>query len=445
MEIKNIKFGAAQVNKIYVGENLSWMYEAPDITAPITTVYPDPTNAQLTHYAGQKVWLEVNEMCNTYYTLDGTTPTTASTKFTDAFTLNETTTIKYFSVDLAGNVETVKTTVFDITGGLPTTTISPSATVQNNIPITITLTTSEQGATIKYIIGTGTEQTYSAPFQVNQSHANVQGTNITIKYWSVGANGTEPQKSITYNTAGAVPGKAVGTATNGNNQVVLNWNATTNTTAWTVYRSTTPGTIGTMLEQYLWQTTYTDATAVNPNTYYYTIRSQNYSANFTDSDQVTGQPTAAVSNNWRYLLLEGYGAAESGQEATTRLIEFQAWAGATNVMQTLSSISWEVPNNTTVPAKTTIYDGNFSTTSNTYPFWWLATPNANIIIDFGSQKNLTKLNWFGYSTGAAPRTNRFNVKASNTNNGTDWTMLWDNQTGQAGVQPILPNGYEKVL
>ena len=109
------------------------------------------------------------------------------------------------------------------------------------------------GAAIKYIIGTGTEQTYAAPFQVNQSSAGVESTNITIKYWSIGVNGTEPQKSITYNTSGAVPSKTIGTATNGNNQVVLNWNATANTTAYTVYRSTVLGTLGTMLAQYLWK------------------------------------------------------------------------------------------------------------------------------------------------------------------------------------------------
>ena len=307
-DIIDVKLGSNQVNKMYVGTDLVFE-KVIDTTPPITTVYPDPTDVNLTHYAGTKVWLEVNEMCTTYYTLDGTTPTTNSTIFTDAFTLDATTTIKYFSVDVAGNVEAVKTTVFDITGGVPTTTISPSATVQNNIPITVTLSTSEVGATIKYIIGTGTEQTYTAPFTVNQSHANVQGTAITIKYWSVGANATEAQKTITYDTSGAVPEKPVVTATAGTNQVVLDWQDTANSTAWTVYRSTTAGQLGAVItspsSEFLWQSTYTDTTATGGVTYYYTVRAQNYSANFTDSDQKTATPTAAASKNRRYLKIEG--------------------------------------------------------------------------------------------------------------------------------------------
>ena len=618
-----MKLGNTQLTKIYVGENLSWMYEAPDITAPITSVYPDPTTG--THYAGQAVRFEVNEMCDTYYTLDGSTPTIGSTKYTDAFILNQTTTIKYFSVDVAGNVETVKTTVFDITGGvsLPVTTISPSATVQNNFPITVTLsatdatttyytinggtqqtytapfvvsqdiqwttdftivywsvgeggteaqktiiydtaaaipaqpvliatggdgqitldwtagshqntiaytvykstiqgqagevllgtysmsgttwvdvvsngfpyyymvqagnlaqinnsaqveataiadvaplpvTTISPSATVQnsisvtvtlsatnatttyYKIGTGTQQTYSNPFTVFQWSAGVANDQIPITYWSVGANGTEAERTITYDTSGAIPSKVVVTPTNNTNQVVLNWTSATNTTAYSVYRSQSLGSLGTLLVQYLGVTTYTDNTAVGGETYYYTVRAANYSTNVTDSDQATATPTGGAAT-WRYLKIQGYGATEAGQEATTRLIEFQAWVGGTNVLTGLpaTSVTWDTPNNSVVPAKTTIFDGVFTTTSNSYPFWWTATPNANVVIDLGSSKALTKLNWFGYSTGAVQRANRFNILASNTNNGVDWVNIWNMQTNTT-LQPILPTGnYEKVL
>ena len=47
----------------------------------------------------------------TYYTTDGTTPTTASTVYSAPFTLNTpaTYTVKYFSTDLAGNAESTQT------------------------------------------------------------------------------------------------------------------------------------------------------------------------------------------------------------------------------------------------------------------------------------------------------------------------------------------------
>lgn len=156
-------------------------------------------------------------------------------------------------------------------------------------------------------------------------------------------------------------------------------------------------------------------------------------------------PTAATG--WRYLRILGYGAAETGQETTTRLVEFEAWEGATNRMAgvTAAAITWDTPNNTTTPAKTTINDGNKTGASNTYPFWWTATPNAHVVIDLGAQYPLTKLNYYGYSLSGVQRTNRFIIQASNTNNGTDWTNIWDNSTGQAGLQPLLPAGYEKVL
>ena len=62
---------------------MAWQYVAPDITAPVTNIYPSSG----THYAGDSVWFEVNEMCTTYYTLDGTEPTTASAKYVEPITI----------------------------------------------------------------------------------------------------------------------------------------------------------------------------------------------------------------------------------------------------------------------------------------------------------------------------------------------------------------------
>lgn len=440
-DIKDVKFGDLQVNKVYSGSNLVFE-KIIDTTPPVTTVYPDPTNPDLIHNAGTQVWLEVNEMCTTYYTLDGTEPTTSSAIFREAFTFNETTTIKYFSVDVAGNTEAVKTTVFDITENLPVTTISPSSTIQSNISVTVTLSSTD-ATTTYYRVGTGSQQTYTNPFTVYQWTAGVQSANIPIYYWSVGPGGTEAEKSIIYDTSSAVPSKPVGTATNGQNQVILNWNSTTNTTAYTIYRSTVQGSLGSLLAQFLSNPTYTDNTAVGGTTYYYTVRSQNYGPTDTDSDQIVGVPTSA-GTSYRYLKIEGYGATETGQTSTTRIIEFEAYDGATNLCrqggvnftyQTISLGSTSI---------LTIADGVKTTTSNSYPIWTSATPNANVVVDFGSVKNITKLVYISYSTAGVPRANRFRILGSNTNNGSDWVELWD-MSANATTQPFLPSGYEKVL
>jgi hypothetical protein len=439
-DIQDVKLGNTQVNKIYCGNDLVFE-KTIDTTAPITTVYPDPTNPDLTHNAGTKVWLEVNEMCTTYYTLDGSTPTTASAIFREPFTFDVTTTIKYFSVDVYGNTEAVKTTVFDITGAGTgqITSISPTATVQNTIPITVTLT-NDQGYTIYYRLGTGTQQTYTAPFTVTQSTVGVQNTQITVTYWSTG----EAEKSITYNTSGAIAGKAVVTATPASWYVSVDWGVTANATSYNVYRSTTAGVLGDLLSEFNTGLHYDDNTPINDTTYYYTVRAANYGGVGALSDQVPATPTAepATPTAWRYLKIQGYGSVE--ESTTTRLIEFEAWEGATNWMLYGGFLTHDSINTGSTDI-TTIRNTTKTATSGSYPVWWLATPNANVIMDLGAERALTKLNYYSYSTATVQRTNRFKILASNTNNGTDWITLWDNSTGQAGAQPILPNGYEKIL
>ena len=63
-------------------------------------------------------------MASTYYTTDGTAPTTASTVYTAPFTVASTSTVKFFSVDTAGNAEAVQSQLIQIDSIAPTTTIS---------------------------------------------------------------------------------------------------------------------------------------------------------------------------------------------------------------------------------------------------------------------------------------------------------------------------------
>jgi hypothetical protein len=325
----------------------------------------------------------------------------------------------------------------------PITTISPSATVQNTIPITVTLTADDPEATIYYKIGTGSQLTYTAPFTVNQNSAGVNSTNITIQYWSVANGVTEATKSITYNTSGAIPAKPTLTAVAGVGKVDLSWTSSQNATAFTIYRSTVAGTLGTWIgtTQYYGVSTlsYSDVSVTAGTTYYYTIRAGNYGTP-TDSDQKSAIPTAAPvqPTGWRYLYIEGYGSVE--EPATTRIIEFEAWEGSTNRMSAATIVSNEAVSSG--GAVTAIKDG--TKTASGYPLWWTTTPNARIVIDLGAIYPLTKLNYYSYSITNVQRTNRFKISARN--NTTDaWTPIWDNSGGAAGAQPLLPLGYEKVL
>ena len=81
-----------------------------DTTAPVTTA----DKASGTYTNSVTVTLTANEAANTYYTLDGSTPTTSSTIYTGPIVINTTTTLKFFSVDAAGNAEAVKTVTYTI-------------------------------------------------------------------------------------------------------------------------------------------------------------------------------------------------------------------------------------------------------------------------------------------------------------------------------------------
>ncbi len=89
--------------------------EPPDTTIPTTTISCNGAACQSTpYYQPVTVALTASDtggwgVANTYYTTNGTTPTTSSPVYTGPFTINGPTTVEFFTTALSGNTEPVVT------------------------------------------------------------------------------------------------------------------------------------------------------------------------------------------------------------------------------------------------------------------------------------------------------------------------------------------------
>jgi hypothetical protein len=109
-EIKRIYIGGEEVSKMYIGADLFHEKTPVDTVPPVTTARP----AAGTFEEPITVWLDVNKPATTYYTTDGSEPTTNSTLYTDGIYLEETTTLRFFSVNNFGYAETPKSAAYTI-------------------------------------------------------------------------------------------------------------------------------------------------------------------------------------------------------------------------------------------------------------------------------------------------------------------------------------------
>ena len=136
-----------------------------DKVAPLTTISCNGGSCAGTFSAAVSVALAPTDtggsgVDKTYYTLDGSTPTTSSTVYTGPFSVPATTTVKYFSTDVAGNVEapqsqTVTVVVADTAP--PTTTASCDGSTcgpgWHTSSVSLTLSATDTG-------GSGVDKTY---------------------------------------------------------------------------------------------------------------------------------------------------------------------------------------------------------------------------------------------------------------------------------------------
>ena len=163
--------------------------QAPDTTAPATTISCNGATCSGGWY-GAPVQVSLSATDNaggagvdkTYYTTDGSTPTTASTVYTAPFTVAATGTVKFFSADKSGNSEAVQSQQIQIDGAAPATTVACNGTAcsagwYKTTPVTVTLSAADTGGsgldrTVYTTDGSdpatsATAALYSGPFNVS--------------------------------------------------------------------------------------------------------------------------------------------------------------------------------------------------------------------------------------------------------------------------------------
>lgn len=153
----------SQINITQIGTMRAWVVGLGVVLTAVATktvgAPPTPT-ITLPSDCNNIVTME-GEGLDVYYTLDGTEPDNTSTLYTEPFALNVDATIKAITYNGSQYSASVATENYT-----PPYTPAPTITNTGNT-VTITAVT---GATIRYTVDGGSEQTYSAPFTVSAGY-----------------------------------------------------------------------------------------------------------------------------------------------------------------------------------------------------------------------------------------------------------------------------------
>lgn len=155
-----------------------------------------------TYAAAQNVVLTSSKAARIMYSTStdaGTTYSTYST-YSTPILISANTILKFYSIDVAGDVEVINTATYTFVTTVPTTTASINATPFNGVyssasVLAVTLTSNDAKNTIYYTT-TGTAPTtasakYTAPISISKT--------TTVKYFAVDPYGNkEPVKTVTY-------------------------------------------------------------------------------------------------------------------------------------------------------------------------------------------------------------------------------------------------------
>ena len=173
-----------------------------DTTAPVTT-----SDAVATYVSSAAIKLAATDVgsgvASTYYVVDGGTQTAGTSINVTAPGAH---TITFWSVDVAGNVETRKTASFTITAPVPVDTTAPittsdaKATYVSSAAIKLTATDAGSGVASTYYVVDGGTQTAGTSINVTALGAH------TITFWSVDVAGNvETHKTASFTITAPVP------------------------------------------------------------------------------------------------------------------------------------------------------------------------------------------------------------------------------------------------
>ncbi len=229
-----------------------------------------------------------------------TTLTTSltGTSYTDTGLTNGTT---YYYTVFASNTSGTSsdTTLVSATPlATPDTPVSLTASAGNaQVQLSWTPSARATGYSVNRATISGGPYTSVATGVTASSYTDTGLVNGTTYYYVVsatGVGGESPNSLQVSATPVAAPTAPSGlSATAGNAQVSLGWNAVGGATTYQVFRSTTDGTFSSTPLATTTATTYSDTSVTNGTTYYYIVKASNAGGTSPASAQVSATPVAA--------------------------------------------------------------------------------------------------------------------------------------------------------